>query len=112
MIHEHLFFDLSPRRAGRGWITIRLRCSREFPLAKLESRATELVLHDASTTPIAACANIWKLTERGPLAARGVLRPRPVAYFSAEFRLHDSVTCIYSGGLENCSRAILRQERV
>jgi len=28
----------------------------------------------------------------------GVLRPRPVAYFSAEFGLHESVS-IYSGGL-------------
>ena len=30
--------------------------------------------------------------------ARGVLRPRPVAYFSAEFGLHESLP-IYSGGL-------------
>jgi starch phosphorylase len=28
----------------------------------------------------------------------GVLRPRPVAYFSAEFGLHESLP-IYSGGL-------------
>ena len=28
----------------------------------------------------------------------GVLRPRPVAYFSAEFGLHESVP-VYSGGL-------------
>src|SRR5581483_10400501 len=31
-------------------------------------------------------------------AHAGVLRPRPVAYFSAEFGLHESVP-IYSGGL-------------
>jgi len=70
----------------------------EMPLAKIEQRARELVLHGR--------INYAYRRQREYLAAdrtwgarhAGVLRPRPVAYFSAEFGLHESVP-IYSGGL-------------
>ncbi len=70
----------------------------EIPLATLERRAKELGLH--------ARINYAYRRQREYLAAdrtwgarhAGILRPRPVAYFSAEFGLHVSVP-EYSGGL-------------
>ena len=51
-----------------------------------------------SITRIAASENISATIAHLGRAPRGVLRPRPVAYFSAEFGLHESIP-IYSGGL-------------
>ena len=70
----------------------------ELPLAKLEQRAAELVLHGRINyayrrqREYLAADRTWGATHAG------VLRPRPVAYFSAEFGLHESFP-IYSGGL-------------
>jgi starch phosphorylase len=70
----------------------------ELPLAKLEQRAAELVLH--SRINYAYRRNQEYLHADGTWGAlhAGVLRPRPVAYFSAEFGLHESFP-VYSGGL-------------
>lgn len=70
----------------------------EIPLSALERRAEEHVLHSRINYAYRRhleylnADRTWGATHAGPL------RPRPVAYFSAEFGLHESVP-IYSGGL-------------
>ena len=70
----------------------------EIPLALLERRAEEQVLHSRINYAYRRqleylnADHSWGATHAGPL------RPRPVAYFSAEFGLHESMP-IYSGGL-------------
>ena len=51
-----------------------------------------------STTPTAACRSTCTSTHTWGARHAGVLWARPVAYFSAEFGLHESLP-IYSGGL-------------
>ena len=92
-----LFRDLDPvrwRQLNQNPVSL----LAEFPLAKLESRAAELVLHSRINY---ACRRLqeYLLADRtwGTRHA-GVLRPCPVAYFSAEFGLHESLP-VYSGGL-------------
>ena len=92
-----LFRDLDPVR----WRQLNhnpLALLAEIPLSKLERRAGELVLHGRINyayrrqQEYLGADNTWGATHAG------VLRPRPVAYFSAEFGLHESFP-IYSGGL-------------
>ena len=70
----------------------------EIPMAALEKRAEEHVLHSRINYAYRRhleylhADHSWGATHAGPL------RPRPVAYFSAEFGLHESMP-IYSGGL-------------
>src|SRR6185369_9975800 len=64
----------------------------------IERRATELVLH-SRINYVYRRQQEYLLEDRTWGAANaGVLRPRPVAYFSAEFGMHESLP-IYSGGL-------------
>jgi glycogen phosphorylase len=92
-----LFRDLDPvrwRQLNQNPVSL----LAEFPLAKLESRAAELVLHSRINY---ACRRLQEYLEADRTwGARhaGVLRPSPVAYFSAEFGLHESLP-VYSGGL-------------
>lgn len=70
----------------------------EFPLAKLEERTDELGL-DSRINYAYRRLREYQETEHTWGARRaGVLRPRPVAYFSAEFGIHESLP-VYSGGL-------------
>jgi starch phosphorylase len=92
-----LFRDLDPapwRQCNHNPISL----LAEIPLAGIERRAAELVLH--SRINYAYRRHLEYLEADRTWGARhaGVLRPRPVAYFSAEFGLHESVP-IYSGGL-------------
>jgi starch phosphorylase len=92
-----LFRDLDPapwRQCNHNPISL----LAEIPLAGIERRAAELVLH--SRINYAYRRQLEYLDADRTWGARhaGVLRPRPVAYFSAEFGLHESVP-IYSGGL-------------
>src|SRR5262249_4139565 len=70
----------------------------EFTLERLDQRVNELVLRSQINyayrrlEEYLSCEATW-----GALHA-GVLRVRPIAYFSAEFGLHESLP-IYSGGL-------------
>ena len=92
-----LFRDLNPvrwRQLNQNPISM----LAEFNLEEIERRATELGLHSR----INYC---YRRQQEYLLADRtwgttnaGALRPRPVAYFSAEFGLHESLP-IYSGGL-------------
>ena len=92
-----LFRDLSPvrwRRLNQNPIAL----LNEMPLSEIERRATELVLH-SRINYVYRRQQEYLLEDRTWGAANaGVLRPRPVAYFSAEFGLHESLP-IYSGGL-------------
>ena len=93
-----LFLDLDPAR----WDELNhnpVSLLSEFPLAKLEIARgrTGAAQPDQLCLPPSA-TNIWKPTVPGERRHAGVLRPRPVAYFSAEFGLHESLP-VYSGGL-------------
>jgi starch phosphorylase len=64
----------------------------------VERRASELVLHSRINYVYRRQQEYLKADRTWGAINAGVLRPRPVAYFSAEFGLHESLP-IYSGGL-------------
>ena len=70
----------------------------ELPLAKLERRAGELMLHGRINYAYRRQQEYLQADRTWGATHAGVLRPRPVAYFSAEFGIHESLP-IYSGGL-------------
>jgi starch phosphorylase len=71
---------------------------REMPIARLEERASALVLHSRINYAYRRMQEHLTSTRTWGARHAGVLWARPVAYFSAEFGLHESVP-IYSGGL-------------
>jgi starch phosphorylase len=92
-----LFLDLDPvrwRQLNQNPVSL----LAEFPLAKLESRAAELVLHSRINYAYRRLREYQEANRTWGGRRAGVLRPRPVAYFSAEFGVHESLP-IYSGGL-------------
>src|ERR1700723_2479521 len=92
-----LFLDLDPVR----WNQLNhnpVALLAEFPLAKLEARAAELVLHSRINYAYRRLREYLESERTWGARHAGVLRPRPVAYFSAEFGVHESLP-IYSGGL-------------
>ncbi len=92
-----LFRDLDPVR----WRELNhnpISLLSEIPLSKLERRAGELVLHGRINYAYRRLQEYLKSDRTWGATHAGVLRPRPVAYFSAEFGLHESLP-IYSGGL-------------
>src|SRR5579862_5924548 len=92
-----LFRDLDPVR----WRELNhnpISLLAEIPLAKLERRAGELVLHGRINYAYRRQREYLQADRTWGATHAGVLRPRPVAYFSAEFGLHESLP-IYSGGL-------------
>ncbi len=70
----------------------------EIPLAEMERRARELVLHGRINYAYRRQREYLSADRTWGALHAGVLRPRPVAYFSAEFGLHVSIP-EYSGGL-------------
>ena len=70
----------------------------EMPLATIERRAGELMLHSRINDAYRRMRKYIESDRTWAATHAGVLRPRPVAYFSAEFGIHESVP-IYSGGL-------------
>ena len=64
----------------------------------MEQRATELALHSRINYAYRRQQEYLQSDRTWGAEHAGVLRPRPVAYFSAEFGLHESLP-IYSGGL-------------
>jgi len=70
----------------------------EMPLAAIERRAGEMMLHSRINYAYRRLQEYLKQDRTWGATYAGVLRPRPVAYFSAEFGIHESVP-IYSGGL-------------
>src|SRR6266849_5165879 len=92
-----LFLDLDPAR----WNELNhnpVSLLGEYPLARLETRAAELVLHSRINYAYRRLREYLEADRTWGARHAGVLRPRPVAYFSAEFGLHESLP-VYSGGL-------------
>jgi starch phosphorylase len=71
---------------------------QEMPLASIERRCGELMLHSRINDAYRRQMKYLNSDRTWGATHAGVLRPRPVAYFSAEFGIHESVP-IYSGGL-------------
>src|SRR6202041_4150451 len=92
-----LFRDLDPLR----WTQLNhnpIALLSELPLATVERRAQELVLHSRVNYAFRRKREYLDADRTWGARHAGVLRPRPVAYFSAEFGLHESIP-EYSGGL-------------
>ena len=92
-----LFLDLDPAR----WNELNnnpVSLLAEFPLAQLESRAGEVMLHSRVNYAYRRLLEYLEADRTWGAKNAGVLRPHPVAYFSAEFGLHESLP-VYSGGL-------------
>jgi starch phosphorylase len=92
-----LFLDLDPAR----WNELNhnpVALLGEMPLAKLEMRAAELMLHSRVNYAYRRMLEYLEADRTWGTKHAGVLRPHPVAYFSAEFGLHESLP-VYSGGL-------------
>jgi len=92
-----LFRDLNPTR----WLELKsnpISLLGEMPLDEIERRAGELSLHSRINYAYRRQQEYLQADRTWGAANAGVLRPRPVAYFSAEFGLHQSIP-IYSGGL-------------
>jgi starch phosphorylase len=69
-----------------------------MPLSAMERRARDLALHSRINYAYRRQQEYLQSDRTWGSVHAGVLRPRPVAYFSAEFGLHESIP-IYSGGL-------------
>ncbi|MBV8676233.1 MAG: alpha-glucan family phosphorylase [Planctomycetaceae bacterium] len=67
-------------------------------LERLEDRAEQLVLHSRLNHAYRRLQEYLQSSRTWGATHSGVLKARPVAYFSAEFGLHESLP-IYSGGL-------------
>jgi glycogen phosphorylase len=92
-----LFRDLDPvrwRQLNHNPISL----LSEIPLAQIEQRARELVLHGRINYAYRRQREYLEADRTWGALHAGILRPRPVAYFSAEFGLHVSIP-EYSGGL-------------
>lgn len=94
----NLFRDLDPIR-WRQLDHNPIALLKEFTPSRLETRATEMVLYSRIhhafrqlKAYLASSRPAWASTHAGVLGAN------PVAYYSAEFGIHESVP-IYSGGL-------------
>ena len=69
-----------------------------LPVEQLERRAAEIALDSRIDYAFRRLAEYLKDTDSWGAVNASILRARPVAYFSAEFGLHESLP-IYSGGL-------------
>ena len=92
-----LFLDLDPIR----WRELNhnpVALLAEIPLDEIERRAEEQVLHSRINYAYRRQREYLENDRTWGTRHAGILRPRPVGYFSAEFGLHESMP-IYSGGL-------------
>ncbi|MGH9704152.1 MAG: alpha-glucan family phosphorylase [Candidatus Acidiferrales bacterium] len=92
-----LFRDLDParwRQLNRNPIAL----LNEMRLTEIERRAQEQVLHSRINYAYRRQREYLDADRTWGARHAGILRPRPVAYFSAEFGLHVSIP-EYSGGL-------------
>ncbi|HEY2383766.1 MAG TPA: alpha-glucan family phosphorylase [Terriglobia bacterium] len=92
-----LFRDLDParfRQLNHNPVSL----LAEIPLDGVERRAQQLVLHSRINYAYRRQREYLEADRTWGAKHAGILRPRPVAYFSAEFGLHESIP-IYSGGL-------------
>jgi len=92
-----LFRDLDPGR----WSELQhnpVSLLTEIPLERIERRAQELLLHSRINYAYRRLREYLEADRTWGARHAGILRTRPVAYFSAEFGLHESIP-EYSGGL-------------
>src|SRR5579871_301730 len=92
-----LFLDLDPTR----WSQLNhnpIALLNEIPLKQIIERADELVLHSRINYAYRRQREYLEADRTWGTRYAGVLRPRPVGYFSAEFGIHESFP-VYSGGL-------------
>ncbi len=92
-----VFRDLDPSR----WSELNhnpVALLSEIPLERIERRAQERMLHGRINYAYRRLREYMEADRTWGARHAGILRPRPVAYFSAEFGLHESVP-EYSGGL-------------
>ena len=92
-----LFRELDPvlwRECGHNPIAL----LQEFSIERLQARASELALHSRINYAYRRLQEYLQSERTWGARHAGVLSARPVAYFSAEFGLHESLP-IYSGGL-------------
>ncbi|MBX3411633.1 MAG: alpha-glucan family phosphorylase [Pirellulales bacterium] len=92
-----LFRDLDPIR-WRQLDHNPIALLAEFTPERLEMRAAELVLYSRINQAYRRLKEYLSPTQTWGITHAGVLGSKPVAYFSAEFGIHESVP-IYSGGL-------------
>jgi starch phosphorylase len=92
-----LFRELDPTR-WRDLDHNPLALLQQIPTARLEERASELALHSRINYAFRRMQEYLHSDHTWGARHAGVLWARPVAYFSAEFGLHESLP-IYSGGL-------------
>ena len=97
--HEciNLFRDLNPvrwRELNQNPISL----LNEMPLQEIERRAAELVLHSRINYVYRRQQEYLQADRTWGARMRACCGTRPVAYFSAEFGMHESLP-IYSGGL-------------
>ncbi len=88
----------STPRCGARRVTIRWRSCRTSPSSASRSASPSCPSTAASTTRYRRLQEYLSSTHTWGDRHAGVLWARPVAYFSAEFGLHESLP-IYSGGL-------------
>ena len=93
----NLFRDLDPIR-WRQLDHNPIALLSEFTPERLEMRASELVLYSRINYAYRRLKEYMNNTQTWGRTHAGVLGSKPVAYFSAEFGIHESVP-IYSGGL-------------
>jgi starch phosphorylase len=92
-----LFRDLDPglwRRLGHNPVAL----LQQLPVSTIDERASQLALHGRINYAYRRLEEYLASRDTWGERHAGVLRTRPVAYFSAEFGLHESLP-IYSGGL-------------
>ena len=92
-----LFHDLDPKRF-KDLNHNPVLMLGEIPLDGVERRAQQLMLHGRINYAYRRHREYLEADRTWGAKHAAVLRPRPVAYFSAEFGLHESIP-IYSGGL-------------
>ena len=94
---QHVFRDIDPvlwRKTDHNPIKL----LREFTPTELYDRATEMVLFSRINQAYRRLKDYMVEKNTWGATHGGVLGSRPVAYFSAEFGIHESLP-IYSGGL-------------
>ena len=92
-----LFRELDPVR-WRECDHNPIQLLQEMPIAQLEARASQLALHGRINYAYRRLREYLQSKNTWGGENASVLGARPVAYFSAEFGLHESLP-IYSGGL-------------
>ena len=94
---ERLFRDLDPAR-WRELDHNPIALLGEFTPDRLADRANEMVLHSRINQAYRRLKEYMRNRQTWGSTHAGVLGAKPVAYFSAEFGIHESLP-IYSGGL-------------